>query len=87
MLGTSEEEVALENAKNLGSLGIAGRRRSFIVHHSNDPQARQANVLAGLLTKAEMELCMTPAARARIGRFADASDRTLKIGDRFYKCG
>ena len=28
LLGTSEEEVELEFAKNLGSLGIAGRRRS-----------------------------------------------------------
>ena len=30
-LGTNEEEVQLENAKNLGSLGVAGRRRSFVV--------------------------------------------------------
>ena len=31
LMGTSEEEVELENEKNLGSLGIAGRRRSFSV--------------------------------------------------------
>lgn len=34
LLGTSEEEVAIENAKNLGSLGVAGRRRSFVVQQS-----------------------------------------------------
>ena len=30
-LGTSEEEVEVENSKNLGALGIGGRRRSFCV--------------------------------------------------------
>lgn len=32
-LGTTEQEIALENAKNLGSLGVggSGRRRSFAV--------------------------------------------------------
>ena len=29
VLGTSETEVELENAKNLGSLGVGGRRRSW----------------------------------------------------------
>ena len=31
VLGTSETEVELENAKNLGSLGVGGRRRSWAV--------------------------------------------------------
>ncbi len=29
VLGTTETEVELENAKNLGSLGVGGRRRSW----------------------------------------------------------
>ncbi|KAL7447252.1 hypothetical protein ACHAXM_011036 [Skeletonema potamos] len=29
ILGTSETEIELENAKNLGSLGVGGRRRSW----------------------------------------------------------
>jgi hypothetical protein len=29
VLGTSENEIELENAKNLGSLGVGGRRRSW----------------------------------------------------------
>lgn len=29
VLGTTEHEVELENAKNLGSLGVGGRRRSW----------------------------------------------------------
>lgn len=29
VLGTTEAEVELENAKNLGSLGVGGRRRSW----------------------------------------------------------
>lgn len=37
LLGTSEEEVALENAKNLGALGVGGRRRSFIVLEEPNP--------------------------------------------------
>eukprot|EP00804_Cyclotella_cryptica_P004892 CCRYP_004958-RA/>CCRYP_004958-RA protein AED:0.02 eAED:-0.01 QI:0/0/0/1/1/1/2/0/167 len=31
MLGATEEDVELENAKNMGSLGIGGRRRSYAV--------------------------------------------------------
>jgi len=31
ILGTSEDEVELENSKNLGALGIGGRRRSFCI--------------------------------------------------------
>ena len=31
VLGASEEDVDIENSKNLGSLGIAGRKRSFII--------------------------------------------------------
>ena len=39
LLGTNEEEVALENAKVLGSLGVAGRRRSWsILVHSKPPK-------------------------------------------------
>ena len=30
-LGATEDDVELENAKNLGALGLAGRRRSFTV--------------------------------------------------------
>lgn len=33
VLGASEEDVDIENAKNLGSLGRSGRRRSFIVEN------------------------------------------------------
>jgi hypothetical protein len=29
LLGATEEEIEIENAKNLGSLGISGRRRSY----------------------------------------------------------
>ncbi len=32
VLGASEEEIDIENAKTLGSLGRSGRRRSFVVH-------------------------------------------------------
>ena len=35
VLGASEEDVDVENAKNLGSLGRSGRRRSFFVHESS----------------------------------------------------
>ena len=42
LLGTSEEEVELEFAKNLGSLGIAGRRRS----HSMLAAQNQNDMLA-----------------------------------------
>ena len=31
LLGATEEEVEIENAKNLGSLGVGARRRSFSV--------------------------------------------------------
>jgi len=31
MLGTSEDELEIENSKNLGALGLSGRRRSFLV--------------------------------------------------------
>ncbi|KAL7525306.1 hypothetical protein ACHAWF_001301 [Thalassiosira exigua] len=41
LLGASEEEVDVENSKILGSMGIAGRRRSFSVAHSS-----QSDVLA-----------------------------------------
>mmetsp|Transcript_3552 Transcript_3552/g.5147 ORF Transcript_3552/g.5147 Transcript_3552/m.5147 type:complete len:206 (+) Transcript_3552:931-1548(+) len=33
VLGASEEDVDTENAKNLGSLGRSGRRRSFVVEN------------------------------------------------------
>ena len=42
LLGTSEEEVELEFAKNLGSLGIAGRRRS----HSMLAAQNHSDILA-----------------------------------------
>ena len=42
LLGTSEEEVELEFAKNLGSLGIAGRRRS----HSMLEAQNHSDILA-----------------------------------------
>ena len=35
VLGTSETEVELENAKNLGSLGVGGRRRSWAMTDSD----------------------------------------------------
>lgn len=39
LLGTTEEEVDCENAKMLGSLGVAGRRRSFsVMQHPNQPE-------------------------------------------------
>lgn len=31
VLGASEEDVNIENSKNLGSLGLAGRKRSFVI--------------------------------------------------------
>jgi hypothetical protein len=33
VLGTSEDDIEIENSKYLGALGHSGRRRSFIVHH------------------------------------------------------
>ena len=37
LLGTTEKEIEVENAKNLGSLGIEGRRRSYtIIAHDSD---------------------------------------------------
>eukprot|EP00970_Alexandrium_tamarense_P006536 scaffold1112_cov195-Alexandrium_tamarense.AAC.23 len=38
LLGASEEEVEVENAKTMGALGIAGRRRSYSVMHSANQQ-------------------------------------------------
>ncbi len=57
LLGTTEEEVDLENAKNLGSLGIAGRRRSYSIIGANQsaevlkltksiPRARASSMVA-----------------------------------------
>lgn len=44
VLGTSEEEVELENAKVLGSLGVAGRRRSINVKEIDiPPRPNEAN--------------------------------------------
>lgn len=37
LLGTTEKEIEVENAKNLGSLGIEGRRRSYtIIAHDSE---------------------------------------------------
>jgi len=35
VLGASEEDVDIENAKNLGSLGRSGRKRSFVVKYKS----------------------------------------------------
>ena len=37
LLGASEVDIEIENSKNLGSLGLSGRRRSFVV--INPPEA------------------------------------------------
>lgn len=38
VLGTSEDMIEEENCKNLGSLGVAGRRRSFIIQDDSDSE-------------------------------------------------
>lgn len=50
LLGASEEEVELENAKVLGSLGVAGRRRSFSMVASAAANTSQFDVF--LLSRA-----------------------------------
>ena len=63
MLGTTEEELQVENSKILGSLGIAGRRRSYSIIDAN-----QSEILT--LTKA------LPRARAStmVSKLRRASD-------------
>lgn len=43
LLGASEADIELENSKNLGALGISGRRRSFMVINSPKSIQIQAN--------------------------------------------
>eukprot|EP00957_Ditylum_brightwellii_P158409 12056858-Ditylum_brightwellii.AAC.1 len=52
ILGTTEEEVEIENTKNLGSLGVGGRRRSFTVIQS--PTIRLIDSSKGLRSKTMM---------------------------------
>lgn len=52
LMGASEEEVDLENAKNLGTLGCGGRRRSFcIVEVSNRKCSRRLSLDISLMKR------------------------------------
>ena len=48
LLGTTKDEIDLENAKNLGSLGTSGRRRSYLT------QSRQRQRSFALLMSIDM---------------------------------
>mmetsp|Transcript_32794 Transcript_32794/g.59180 ORF Transcript_32794/g.59180 Transcript_32794/m.59180 type:complete len:199 (-) Transcript_32794:92-688(-) len=63
LLGTTEEEVDKDAAKTLGSLGVAGRRRSFSVmaqHHPNHSEMLAfTNAIPKARARASMAATMT----------------------------
>jgi len=51
VLGTSEDMIEEENCKNLGSLGVAGRRRSFVIQDDSGSEGGNKYDLGKALKK------------------------------------
>ncbi|KAL7538061.1 hypothetical protein ACHAXR_008273 [Thalassiosira sp. AJA248-18] len=76
LLGATEEEVDLENAKMLGSLGVAGRRRSFSMVHP--PSHAEMLALSKAMPKAKRSSMMAKLQRySGSGNFRQMRRHTL----------
>ena len=71
LLGTTEEEVDKDAAKTLGSLGVAGRRRSFSImaqHANHSEMLAFTNAIPKARARASMAATMTMPMRRSTGR-------------------
>ena len=77
VLGVSEEDVDIENSKNLGSLGRAGRKRSFVIQ---DISTKRRISHLGFFGSRKMSLpnTMRPYRKKSSRRFSTGDTRSLK---------
>jgi hypothetical protein len=84
VLGTSEEEVDIENTKNLGSLGRSGRRRSFLIEIKDMPKPKGINhfdLFSPRIKGKRRRLSKRNSCFRSCGRYREKSVRRKSTGD------